>query len=253
MADAVLSVEVRAKLEALSKGLGTAEKSIADFVNKGDRHISAIEQRFAQMGKSTKEISENIKASFGGMSLDKYFQTFGNSKEVIASARAEVAKYKAELEKLKATGQEITNQIKAKNAALSDSKNATEQARTATEAQRRATEAERTENMRLRNELQALRNEKARNTQATTAAAGSYREAQQRLTALGRTIRESAGGFDSKNKVIRAQITEYNKLNQKLKEFDARMGNHQRNVGVLPANGLVQSTSTFSAGETRIT
>ncbi|WP_254526993.1 MULTISPECIES: tape measure protein [unclassified Sphingobacterium] len=231
MADAVLSVEIRAKLDQLSKGLSVAEKSIEDFVNRGDRHISAIEQRFDKMGKSTKEIAENIKNSFGGVSLDKYFQSINNGTSVIDHAKEGVAKYKSEVERLKAVSVDLSNQIKEKTKALNESKNATEQAKTATEKQRKATESERTELQRLKKELAALTLEKRKNQQATTAASGSYREAQQRLTALGKSIRENANGFNLKNKAVRAQIAEYTKLNSKLKEFDRAMGNHQRNVG----------------------
>ncbi|MBB6126967.1 phage tail tape measure protein [Mucilaginibacter lappiensis] len=67
--------------------------------------------------------------------------------------------------------------------------------------------------------------------QAQVAASGSYDEASNRLKELGRSIKSAAGGFDSTNPVIKAQIEEYNKLNQSLKNFDALMGNHQRKVG----------------------
>lgn len=63
------------------------------------------------------------------------------------------------------------------------------------------------------------------------ATSGSYNEAQQRLTALGKAIRSTTDGFTSNSPAIQAQINEYNALNTKLKEFDARLGNNQRNVG----------------------
>jgi tape measure domain-containing protein len=64
-----------------------------------------------------------------------------------------------------------------------------------------------------------------------TAASGSYREAQQRLTQLGNQIRNVSGGFAASGPIQQARIREYNKLNEELKKFDATMGNHQRNVG----------------------
>ena len=240
MADAVLSVEVRAKLEALSKGLSDGQKSIGDFVAAGDRNLSKIEARFQSLGKTTKEIADNIKSSLGGMTLDKYFATFGNSQEVIAQAKAEVAKYRAEIAALKKEAQALTTSIKEKAKALGDARVATEQARAATQNQRTATEAERTENVRLRNELQALRIARAANAQQQTAANGSYREAQQRLTALGNAIRNAEGGFARNGRAVRDQVKEYNKLNAKLKEFDRAMGNHQRNVGNY-RSGFLQS------------
>lgn len=67
--------------------------------------------------------------------------------------------------------------------------------------------------------------------QAQQAASGSYDEANNRLKALGRSIKAAEGGFRSTNPAIKAQIAEYNTLNKSLKDFDALMGNHQRNVG----------------------
>jgi TP901 family phage tail tape measure protein len=67
--------------------------------------------------------------------------------------------------------------------------------------------------------------------EAQVAASGSYREAQQRLNALGREIRETAGGFNNMGAAQRARITEYARLNAQLTEFDRRLRNNQRNVG----------------------
>lgn len=89
----------------------------------------------------------------------------------------------------------------------------------------------RTESARLRAEIDNLRLSNTRNRQSITAAAGSYREAQQRLTALGQAIRNAEGGFRSTSPQIQAQIREYRRLNDELKRFDARLGNHQRDVG----------------------
>ncbi|MEO6522250.1 MAG: phage tail tape measure protein [Mucilaginibacter sp.] len=66
---------------------------------------------------------------------------------------------------------------------------------------------------------------------AQVAASGSYDEANQKLKELGRSIKAAQGGFESTNPAIKAQIVEYNKLNQGLKDFDDTMGNHQRHVG----------------------
>lgn len=67
--------------------------------------------------------------------------------------------------------------------------------------------------------------------QAQVAATGSYREAQQRLTQLGNSIRSVSGGFAAVGPIQQARIREYNELNQRLQAFDRTMGNHQRNVG----------------------
>jgi tape measure domain-containing protein len=68
-----------------------------------------------------------------------------------------------------------------------------------------------------------------RNSQV--ALSGSYREAQQRLTELGNRIRSVQGGFDNASPAMQRKIREYNQLNAQLRQFDATMGNHQRNVG----------------------
>jgi TP901 family phage tail tape measure protein len=67
--------------------------------------------------------------------------------------------------------------------------------------------------------------------EAQVAASGSYREAQARLNALGREIRETAGGLNSMGGAQRERIAEYARLNAQLTEFDRRLGNNQRNVG----------------------
>ena len=89
----------------------------------------------------------------------------------------------------------------------------------------------RTEIARLNRDLAALRLANAQNRQGNNAAAGSYREAQQRLTALGNAIRNAAGGFNSTNPAIQAQIRQYRELNEQLRRFDRTMGNNYRNVG----------------------
>lgn len=89
----------------------------------------------------------------------------------------------------------------------------------------------RTEATQYRTEIAKLALEKKRGAQATQALSGSYREAQQRLTALGAAIRNAQGGFNNTTPAIRAQITEYRKLNEQLKSFDKQMGLNYRNVG----------------------
>lgn len=115
---------------------------------------------------------------------------------------------------------------------------------------RTAAQEYRTEQARLRTEMAAVRAQTVQNRTATIAAAGSYREAQQTLTALGRSIRESAGGFNSTNPAIRAQITQYRELNERLSAFDATMGNHQRNVGNYKTalGGLSRTLISLAAG-----
>lgn len=97
--------------------------------------------------------------------------------------------------------------------------------------QRTATEQFRSSAAKTRAELALLTLENRKNKPSLDGAVGSYREAQQRLAALGRAIRETTNGFNLNNPAVRAQVAEYNKLNNKLKEFDKAMGNNYRNVG----------------------
>lgn len=66
---------------------------------------------------------------------------------------------------------------------------------------------------------------------ANVAVSGSYKEAQERLTALGKEIRNTTNGFNSQTPALKAKVKEYNELNTRLKAFDTQLGNHQRNVG----------------------
>lgn len=105
----------------------------------------------------------------------------------------------------------------------------------------------RTEINRLAAEQAKLRAANAQSKSSTTAAIGSYKEAQQTLTALGKSIREAAGGFNSTSPIIKAQISQYKELNDKLKAFDAQLGNHQRNVGNYKSalSGLGSALSSY--------
>ncbi|GGG97269.1 tape measure protein [Pedobacter zeae] len=135
------------------------------------------------------------------------------------------------LEANRAEIQRLKNEINALKAARQQSNSAEQQARTAYQQNRAETERLRgaTQQVRLEINQLTLANRQARS--AVVAAAGSYREAQQRLTALGNSIKNAENGFKNTTPEIKAQIKEYNALNEALKKFDAQMGNHQRNVG----------------------
>lgn len=87
-------------------------------------------------------------------------------------------------------------------------------------------------------------------TQAQTAATGSYNEAQKRLSALGKEIKNAENGFKSLSPEINKKILQYNSLNDSLKAFDAQMGNHQRNVGNYSGaiDGAVGSLTQLALG-----
>lgn len=65
--------------------------------------------------------------------------------------------------------------------------------------------------------------------QKTTAT--SYYEKQKVLTALGKVIRSYVANTDEERAHLESLKNQYADINTELKEFDATMGNHQRNVG----------------------
>ncbi|HEY4326385.1 MAG TPA: hypothetical protein VGN20_20540 [Mucilaginibacter sp.] len=82
-------------------------------------------------------------------------------------------------------------------------------------------------NLERKKEVDATRKAK----ESIQAANGSYAEASAKLAALGKAIKNAENGFASTTPIIKAQIAEYNNLNNQLKKFDEQMGNHQRKVG----------------------
>ena len=59
----------------------------------------------------------------------------------------------------------------------------------------------------------------------------TYYEKQQLLSALGKQIKSMTTDTEDQKRKQQELIQQYNTLNQELKDFDATMGNHQRNVG----------------------
>jgi tape measure domain-containing protein len=118
------------------------------------------------------------------------------------------------------------------------------------EAGKVTAQAYRTETAKLTAQQAALRSATKLARDSQGAVNGSYKEAQSRLAALGREIRNTTGGFTSQSPALKAQIREYNELNDKLKSFDASMGNHQRNVGNYGGvlGGVVGKLSGLAAG-----
>lgn len=84
---------------------------------------------------------------------------------------------------------------------------------------------------------------------AQAAANESYEEANRKLLNLGRSIKAAEGGVNSTNPAIRAQIQEYNLLNNSLKDVDTSLVSHQTKVGNYGAalNGIIGSLSGMAA------
>lgn len=224
MSDAVLSVEIRAKMAELSKGLKVAEDGIDNFVLRGNDSLGIIEQQFKSLGKTSREIAANMNAAFKNVSFKDVATGAVGTQNAINGYKEALSKSRAEIVALKAEQQRLKTEFEGTKAAAQGQKLALEQGRVATQSYR-------TESARLAAELQRLRLEKAQNQKATIAASGSYDQMRTRMTALGREIRAAGGGMDANNKKVQAMVSEYNRLNTALKQFDASMGNHQRNVG----------------------
>jgi len=155
----------------------------------------------------------NIDFSTLGKKLENISSLFKNASKSVNDFKGTVTK----TANLGSGVQGYTDSLNKANVALVEQKRRTEESRTATQKARQA------------NAELTLSNRK--NKLSVDAVSGSYREAQQRLTLLGNTIKNTAGGFRNMTPAVRAQIAEYRTLNGQLKAFDAAMGNHQRNVG----------------------
>ena len=77
---------------------------------------------------------------------------------------------------------------------------------------------------------QAIELEKA-NLVIEENAKSTYNEKQQLLSALGKTIKSMSTDTEENKQKQQELIAQYSALNQELKDFDASLGNHQRNVG----------------------
>ena len=194
--------ESKIELSNFSKGL--------NFDTKGGRKLNDTLTTTKKLLSDITSSARQASTALSGLNKNDLRASILQQRQATESARAATAEYRAETARL-------TAELRQQNLA-------TGQART--EAQNY-----RTESARLGAQMAALRAETMRNRGSITAASGSYREAQQRLTALGRSIREARDGFRSTSPIIQAQIREYRALNDRLQNFDSVMGNNQRRVG----------------------
>lgn len=206
MSDALLSVEVIAKMDALGAGLKTGAQQITDFVTGGNTALKEFEKTLKNVGAST-------------------------SSEGIKNMTAALVQQRLENEKLRnSILQEKEAQEQAKTTTI-NSKSATQSNTSALMQQRIQTEAMKTASASAKAQIDALRLSTAQSRTTTVAASGSYAEAQKMMSALGKEIKNTAGSLTSQTPALQAQIAEYRRLNDSLKEVDASMGNFQRSVG----------------------
>lgn len=199
---AKLEIEIGAINDELKKVLKDSERSLKDFakgLNFDTKGTKGVNADLTQTKKLLTDITTLAGRAKGGLSgiISKNAKAEIDAERVaLSQLRTEAQRYKTDLEKLR------------------------------TEAQ-----SNRTESTRLKAEIDKLRLANAQNRTSVVASSGSYAEAQQRMTGLGREIRNATGAMNAMTPAIQKKITEYNNLNSRLKAFDAQMGINTRNVG----------------------
>lgn len=239
---------LRKSIEALNAAMGSRTIKLVDETSQ-----QAIVDYAKQVVDLTKQVRDQQTA------INNLNDVINANKVAVSDAKVAAANYATEQQNLKAQ-QEATKlsivqqtlSLEQQKQALTDSKLAAQQAVTAQQQNKNAISASNLANQqyittvkqnqaaqaglttqiaqnRLAISNLALANKQA--AQSQVAATGSYNEASARLKALGNDIKNAKDGFTSTDPIIKAQIASYNELNDKLKTFDASMGNHQRNVG----------------------
>lgn len=263
MSDAMLSVGVKAEMEALAIGLKEGEKNIKNFVSNSIPGLKNLEDMLSGLGVG---MSKNNIAATTSALHDQRVET-EKGKTALLDKKAATEAQRAATEAEKTATQQSTTAIAQNRAALVAQIAATERAKIITEAQRAAvqramevnqqhtsslinqktaTEAEKTASAALNVQINSLRLSKMQVKAATVAASGSYDEAKLRMSALSKEIKAAGGLMNGQTKEVRAQISEYNKLNDALKRVDFRMGNRQRDVanygaGSRELSGIISS------------
>lgn len=152
-------------------------------------------------------------------------------KKVLVSIDVPLDEAKASMESLATNVKASVTELKNLKTAINNAKAAAAESNAEYVKEKANTQAARTEYQKKRTAILEANQALKASKQAVEAANGSYTQAQQNLSALGKAIKNTENGFNSSNKAVKAQIAEYNKLNDQLKKFDSQMGNHQREVG----------------------
>lgn len=217
-------LEIDISVKGATAGIRNLEK-VTSTLEKLDDTIRLVD--FNKLNKELTTIGavfKSVSANVTGFSSELKRIDSNALKGMFSQTKVDAEKYRAELSRLRVENQELRNSLVQNKAALQGEKLAFEQGKVAQQNYR-------TESARLQSEITKLRLAQAQNRQQTQAVSGSYKEAQQRLTALGQAIRNYEGGFTRMTPQLRSQITEYRKLNQQLTAFDKQMGLNFRNIG----------------------
>jgi hypothetical protein len=275
------STAVIADFKRINTSVNAATKAIEALnASMGSRTIKLIDeasqQAIVDYAKQVVALTTQIKNQQAA--IDSMNSTLNANKQAISDAKVAAANYATEQQNLKAQQEATKLSIQQQNLFLTQQKGAIEAAKLATQqaittqqnnksaisasnlanqqyittikqnqaAQSAATLA--TAQSRQAIAALALANKQA--AQAQVAATGSYNEASAKLKQLGNDIKNAKDGFTSTDPALKGQIAAYNELNDKLKAFDASMGNHQRNVGNYKSalGGLQDSLTTLVTG-----
>ncbi|MFC4213484.1 tape measure protein [Pedobacter lithocola] len=186
-----------------ASGSSSLNWSVKVSVDEARKNIKTIRQEFDEMIKKAQLASKALTSGFDAKPMTGYQQGLLNLKSALA------------------TSQENTERLRQENIRL---RNEYEQGKISAQSYR--TEIAKI-NLERKQEVEAARAAR----KAAQEVAGSYNEAQKRLKELGTEIKGAENGFKKLTPELRAKVKEYNELNEALKKFDEKMGNHQRNVG----------------------
>jgi hypothetical protein len=228
MSDALLSVEVITKMEALSAGLKRGEKEIDNFATNGSAALSSLEKMLSSVGVGLS--NTNIK----GLATDLKEQRIETEKAKAANLLnvASLNAQKLATEQAKAAAISLKNeQIALRNEQI---KAASSQkgSKDALDEQRLATERARTATVEFRNEQARLRAEQGKAKMATMpVATGSIAAARIELAELGKQIVYSTNSMSASDPIVARLVNRYADLNDAVKQAEFRMKNYQRDVG----------------------
>jgi|GEM_PF-3466016 len=153
-------------------------------------------------------------------------------------AKVKAQEYRAEIERLKAAEQTLRNEFQKGRITQQQYDTQIRQNRADQTALSGELARSRIAQQQYRTELTKLTLEQRKQSIASkearvnmTFAVGSYNEMNQRAKELLATIKNMPQSTREEIKAVNQKVSEYNRMNESLKQFDARLGNHQRNVG----------------------
>lgn len=221
-----------------------------------------LKKALSESNKLIKQFQKNaqsIKVNIGGgnkRSVDNLNRSLKETDAILKSIAKSATSARTNLRGISGTSSNVSNIQKEREETArlrrvqQELRNEATQLAAATARLRNEQQGYRTEAAKTAAETAKLRLAQQQNRAQTTAAAGSYREAQQRLTALGKEIRNTTGGFTRMTPELQQKIAQYRQLNAQLTQFDRTLGLNHRNIGNYTSvwGRLGQGLATAAAG-----